>query len=134
MDGWSGTQCQQDINECLSGPCLNGAVCINSPAGSFQCFCQDYWTGTLCDEDVVECQAMPPLCRNGGVCIEQVRGSVGTVPNFMALLTVSTESALTEAGNSLLTSSLFHGLVAQNRCLHVPSGKMGNLLEQRWFM
>ena len=37
-------------------------------------------------------------------------------PNFMALLTVSTESALTEAGNSLLTSSVFHEL-AGNVCL-----------------
>ena len=33
-------------------------------------------------------------------------------PNFMALLTVSTESALTEAGNSVLTASVFHGLSA----------------------
>ena len=33
-------------------------------------------------------------------------------PNLMALLTVSTESALTEAGNSVLTASVFHGLVA----------------------
>ena len=30
----------------------------------------------------------------------------------MALLTVSTELALTEAGNFMLTASLFHGLVA----------------------
>ena len=28
----------------------------------------------------------------------------------MALLTVSTESALTEAGNYVLTASIFHGL------------------------
>ena len=32
--------------------------------------------------------------------------------HFMALLTVSTESALTEAGNSVLMASVFHGLVA----------------------
>ena len=31
----------------------------------------------------------------------------------MALLTVSTESALTEAGNSVLTASVFHGLGAK---------------------
>ena len=30
-------------------------------------------------------------------------------PNFMALLTVSTEPALTEAGNSVLTASVFQG-------------------------
>ena len=33
-------------------------------------------------------------------------------PNFMALLTVSTASALREAGNSVLTASVFHGLAA----------------------
>ena len=33
-------------------------------------------------------------------------------PSFMALLTVSTESALTEAGNSVLSASVFHGLAA----------------------
>ena len=33
-------------------------------------------------------------------------------PNFMALLTVSTESALTEAGYFVLTGSVFHRLVA----------------------
>ena len=32
----------------------------------------------------------------------------GTGPNLMALLTVSTESALTEAGNSVCTSNVFH--------------------------
>ena len=32
--------------------------------------------------------------------------------NFMDLLTVSTESALTEAGNYVLTASVFHGLAA----------------------
>ena len=30
----------------------------------------------------------------------------------MALLTVNTESALTEAGNSVLTASVFHGLAS----------------------
>ena len=32
--------------------------------------------------------------------------------DFMALLTVRTKSALTEAGNYLLTASVFHGLAA----------------------
>ena len=36
---------------------------------------------------------------------------LGPGPNFMALLTVSTESALKEAGNSVLTASIFYGLI-----------------------
>lgn len=39
-------------------------------------------------------------------------------PNFMALFDVSKESALTEAGNSALTSNEFRGL-AGNFCLQV---------------
>ena len=35
--------------------------------------------------------------------------SVLTVPKFMTLLTVSIELALAEAGNSAITSSVFHG-------------------------
>ena len=35
-----------------------------------------------------------------------------TGPNFMALLTVSTGSALTEAGSSVRTTSIFHELAA----------------------
>ena len=34
----------------------------------------------------------------------------GSGPNFMALLTVNTELALTDAGNSVLTASMFHRL------------------------
>ena len=41
--------------------------------------------------------------------IPEVAGS-SAGPNSMALLTVSTESALAEVGNSVLTASIFHGL------------------------
>ena len=39
--------------------------------------------------------------------LQSVGSSPG--PNFMALFTVCTESALTEAGNFVLTASVFHG-------------------------
>ena len=52
----------------------------------------------------------------------------GQGPHFMALLTVKTKLALTEAGNSVLTASVFHGLAA-NFCfcpcvLHVTRHSM----------
>ena len=57
-------------------------------------------------------------------------------PNFMALLTVSTESALTEAGNSVLTASVFHGLAANlGFCacvLHVTRHSMLTRLAQKF--
>ena len=42
----------------------------------------------------------------------KLRGEYKTGPNFMALLTVSSESALTATGNYLLTARVFHGLAA----------------------
>ena len=49
-------------------------------------------------------------CRFANVAARDV---VVPGPNVMALLTVSTESALMEAGNSLLTASVFRGLVGK---------------------
>ena len=51
------------------------------------------------------------LTKNNGNTNYRLRGHTAG-PNFMALLTVSTESALTDAGNSVLTASVFHGLAA----------------------
>ena len=49
-------------------------------------------------------------------------------PNFMALLTVST-SALTEAGNSVLTVSVFHGLYSgEFWLLHVRTLRLLGIL------
>ena len=59
----------------------------------------------------------------------------GPWPNIMALLTVGTESALTEAGNAVLTASVFHGLAASfDFCaceLHVIRHSMLTRLAQK---
>ena len=54
--------------------------------------------------------------------VEIMMLSVGSLPNFMALLTVSKESTLAKEGNSVLLSSVhvFHGLAGILACvLHV---------------
>ena len=51
----------------------------------------------------------------------------------MALLTVSTESALTEAGNSVLTASVIHGFAANfGFCACVLHVIIGILRLQGW--
>lgn len=38
--GFTGQFCESEINACDSGPCLNGAVCMNDVKG-FDCFCPE---------------------------------------------------------------------------------------------
>uniref|UniRef100_A0A8C6SGZ4 FAT atypical cadherin 4 n=1 Tax=Neogobius melanostomus TaxID=47308 RepID=A0A8C6SGZ4_9GOBI len=42
---FTGMACERDINECLSNPCKNGALCQNFPGG-FNCLCKSGFAGT----------------------------------------------------------------------------------------
>lgn len=42
--GYSGENCDLDVNECLSMPCLHGATCADKMNG-FDCFCPDGYIG-----------------------------------------------------------------------------------------
>ena len=66
--GYTGTHCDEDVNECLGvlPMCYNGGICENLP-GSFQCRCTMEWTGTQCDYRFVPCQPSP--CENGATCV-----------------------------------------------------------------
>ncbi|XP_035671881.1 fibropellin-3-like [Branchiostoma floridae] len=46
-NGWEGTNCDQDINECNNSPCVHGS-CIDA-IGGYTCTCQNGWEGTNCD-------------------------------------------------------------------------------------
>jgi hypothetical protein len=87
--GWAGTNCEQDVDECASRPCTNGALCLDSttdedsmpneeplvPAGGFRCICLGYWGGMHCAEDTRSCLSAP--CRNGGGCEPRPDGDIG---------------------------------------------------------
>ncbi|XP_033614877.1 protein crumbs homolog 2 [Fukomys damarensis] len=69
--GFEGDDCSVDVDECASGPCLNGGRCQDLPSG-FQCHCPDGYTGLACEEDVDECLSGP--CLHGGTCDDTVTG------------------------------------------------------------
>ena len=48
MSGWTGDNCEIDINECISAPCMNGGTCQNT-LGSYMCTCQAGFTGNNCE-------------------------------------------------------------------------------------
>ncbi|CAB3373706.1 Hypothetical predicted protein [Cloeon dipterum] len=68
-NGFSGTHCDLDFDECLSHPCKNGALCTNMVNG-FNCTCQPGYTGKECETNIDDCLSGP--CQNGGTCIDGV--------------------------------------------------------------
>ncbi|XP_052038371.1 protein crumbs homolog 2 [Apodemus sylvaticus] len=75
--GFAGNDCSVDVDECASGPCLNGGSCQDLPDG-FQCYCPDGYTGLTCQEDMDECQSEP--CLHGGTCSDTVAGYICQCP------------------------------------------------------
>ena len=76
--GFTGVDCEEDINECASLPCQNGAVCTETSDGStltpavYHCECAAGFTGVDCEEDINECAAVP--CQNGALCTQTSDG------------------------------------------------------------
>ena len=60
--GYNGTNCEIDVNECSSNPCLNGN-CSEPSVNMYKCTCTPGWTGVNCQTDIDECLSYP--CING---------------------------------------------------------------------
>ena len=84
--GWSGQDCDVNIDECLANggagqTCKNNGTCIDG-INTFTCDCQPGFTGPLCEEDIDECTSSP--CQNGAICEDSVNSfSCKCTPRFM---------------------------------------------------
>ncbi|XP_057193172.1 sushi, nidogen and EGF-like domain-containing protein 1 isoform X7 [Triplophysa rosa] len=65
---WSQPPVCEEINECLSQPCMNGATCQDRIA-FYLCECEDGFTGQHCQTDIDECVSEP--CKHGATCEDQ---------------------------------------------------------------
>ncbi|XP_025066105.1 neurocan core protein [Alligator sinensis] len=52
--GFTGENCEIDIDDCLSSPCQNGGTCIDE-INSFVCLCLPSYGGSLCEKDTEGC-------------------------------------------------------------------------------
>ena len=69
MPGTYGENCDINVNECQSNPCLNQGQCVDKING-FECRCLPGYRGRLCEEDVNECVSSP--CLHGGQCTDLI--------------------------------------------------------------
>uniref|UniRef100_A0A8C7ZLS3 Jagged canonical Notch ligand 1 n=1 Tax=Oryzias sinensis TaxID=183150 RepID=A0A8C7ZLS3_9TELE len=64
-EGFSGTYCHENINDCAIAPCLNGGTCIDE-VSRYRCICPKGWEGPTCENNIDDCSSAP--CQNHGVC------------------------------------------------------------------
>ena len=68
-DGFTGMNCEINIDDCATNPCVNG-TCIDVVNG-YNCTCDAGFTGFNCDTNIGVCDTIP--CVNGA-CVELVSG------------------------------------------------------------
>lgn len=65
MPGYTGNNCETNIDDCVVNPCRNGGSCIDLVNG-YKCVCKIPFTGRTCDYKMDPCH--PNRCHNGAKC------------------------------------------------------------------
>ena len=73
--GFTGENCEVNVNECLSFPCENNGTCEDRIDG-YICHCMSGWTGHTCTVNINDCAS--DSCLNGAICIDKVNRFVHT--------------------------------------------------------
>ena len=68
-DGYYGSYCQHEVDECAANPCQNGGTCKDL-IGNYQCVCPKGYQGKNCEFNINDCDPNP--CQNNGICYDLV--------------------------------------------------------------
>lgn len=118
--GWTGVDCAEDVNECDSGPCLNGAQCQESNLpGEFSCTCPPFFSGPLCNQPYDPCDPFHNPCLNNSTCLTRSNGTASCrCPagewayrhNLILIVLFSPSSLLFKYNYTILLNRLLHSL------------------------
>lgn len=65
-EGWVGTRCEINRDECASNPCVHGNC--SDRIASYKCLCDPGYMGVRCEEVINNCHSH--LCANGATCLD----------------------------------------------------------------
>lgn len=67
---YPGLNCEENINECETNPCRNGAECVDG-VNKYTCLCPEGFEGDRCQININECRKYDP-CTNDAVCVGNI--------------------------------------------------------------
>ena len=73
VPGYDGSNCSNDIDNCVPNPCQNGGTCADG-INSYTCNCVAGYTGSDCETNIDDCDPNP--CQNGGTCEDGVNSYI----------------------------------------------------------
>jgi hypothetical protein len=66
--GWTGTQCELSVDDCVENPCHHGGTCIDG-LNTYTCKCTSAYTGPNCDTETNPNDCPATACAHG-VCVD----------------------------------------------------------------
>ncbi|XP_048458200.1 protein crumbs homolog 1 [Rhincodon typus] len=75
--GWTGLNCEVNINECQSSPCIHGNC--TDKVSAYNCTCKSGFKGINCEVNIDNCRKHK--CANGATCIDAINSYTCSCPD-----------------------------------------------------